>query len=214
MYRKAIILDFDDTIAASYQVRSDSLRKALSSYLGRQVTLEQVRSHWGLPFEKLIFQIDGSVEIEEFVAVYQNYMTSARPVALPGVPAALERWADLGILVVVFSASLTDLIRVDLDFLGISELIAEVFGSDRTRLPKPELSSIVDVLDWLVDQGVGRDEALYIGDSIADYEIAHKAGVDFIPVITGRHTESDFRNIGYRGITVKSLVDVDPFQER
>ncbi|MBI5147884.1 MAG: HAD family hydrolase [Parcubacteria group bacterium] len=51
--------------------------------------------------------------------------------------------------------------------------------------PKPDARNFI-VLDlWLRQQGISREEVLYVGDSLVDFEFASATGIKFIGVLTG-----------------------------
>lgn len=51
--------------------------------------------------------------------------------------------------------------------------------------PKPDVRSFDAVAKWLEESAIGKDEVLYVGDSLVDFELAAVVGLKFIGVLTG-----------------------------
>ncbi len=54
-----------------------------------------------------------------------------------------------------------------------------------TPFPKPDVRSFGSVEKWLEESGIGKNEVIYVGDSLVDFELAAAAGLRFVGVLTG-----------------------------
>ncbi len=79
-----------------------------------------------------------------------------------------------------------------------------IIGLDDVHIPKPDPAGLLYAIEKL---GVGKSDALYIGDSYIDAQTAENAGVDFAGVMTGSTTREMFEN--YNNICIgDSLTDI------
>jgi phosphoglycolate phosphatase len=64
-----------------------------------------------------------------------------------------------------------------LEWNGLDTYFDMVVSSLDVKYPKPHPESLFKILDFF---GIGPEEALYVGDSLVDYETSKAAGVPFI----------------------------------
>jgi phosphoglycolate phosphatase len=185
-----VIIDFDDTLVATYQVRALTLRRTAEK-LGAHIEEGAIRRLWGRPFPELIDGLVPSVPFEDFIASYRLEMMKDRPVAERGADEFLKRCRADAKKVLVHSSSRTDLIEQDLEMLGWRHLVDDVFGIDRTRYPKPDRRSLDMALGWLRVHGQPTGLTTYIGDSPNDSILAKLSGLPFIGVLSGLTDDPD-----------------------
>lgn len=199
----AVILDFDDTMAATFEVRSRTLLRALAE-AGAPTTHQRIAAAWGAPFEALVTALAPGVRFADFLPRYARAMAEDPPRLLPGVRELLTTLAGRQTPVVVHTSGHTELVRQDIEALRIAALVLDVYGSDRTGAAKPDPASLRPVLDRLDAARRHRPGLLYSGDSVRDFEVAHGNGVRFLGVLTGRTSEAEFRAAGCTGALVGS----------
>ena len=192
---------------ATFEVRSLTLVRTLGE-LGYSVDVPKVASNWGLPFPDLIQALAPGIDLESFANYYARAMEDEPPRLLPGSEEVLQRLHGRGIPALILSSSLTSLIQQDLRALAIEQYIAEVFGSDRSPVRKPDPRSLKPAIQLLAGMGCLESRILYIGDSLTDFVIAKDNGVSFVGVTTGFTTAAMMREGGFVGPVVSSLLEL------
>jgi len=203
----AVVIDFDDTIAASFDVHSNTLSKALGHF-GYRVNRSILEDYWGQQFPQLIRSLAPQIDYDAFLQHYYHVMNAASPRLLPGAFEFLEAMHSRRIVTVVHSSSLTQLIWQDLRTLAIDHLILDVFGSDRTVTTKPDPTSMDVVREYLSKRGCDLSKSLYVGDSVRDFMVARGNGMPFVAIGTGLNKLPEFRAAGYHNRVFDSLSDL------
>jgi phosphoglycolate phosphatase-like HAD superfamily hydrolase len=186
--RDDLLIDFDDTLVATYRIRSITLMRTARIF-GFELAQSAIRASWGKPFPKLIGDLLPGVPYENFLSVYSGEMDKDVPVGLPGAHELLLHCQDTGKRVIVHSSSRSNLIEQDIDKLGWSAMIEAVFGVDKTAYAKPDPRSLAAPLAFLGGSVDPAAKTLYIGDSPSDSVAAIGAGVPFVCVLTGLTVE-------------------------
>lgn len=186
-YRLAVF-DMDGTILDTLDDLRDSLNFALTENGYPQRSLEQVRSYVGNGIRKLIERgvPEGTAEAginavhAAFKAHYEEHCyDKTKP--YDGITDAIKRVRNAGMLTAVVSNKDDSAVKVLADrFFG--GLFDYSVGSREGIRKKPCPDSVNEVL---VNLGVKRDEAVYIGDSEVDIETAENAGMDCLTVLWG-----------------------------
>jgi phosphoglycolate phosphatase len=106
-----------------------------------------------------------------------------KPICFDGVGSLLEELEKAGYWLAVATGKSRKGLDRDLEVTGHGKF----FLSTRTvneAASKPDPQMLLDILDEL---GVGRSEALMVGDTTYDLEMAKNAGVAAVAVLTGSH---------------------------
>lgn len=118
------------------------------------------------------------------------------PTVLPGVEEALKTLREAGIkvgLTTGFSREITEVILEALGWTG-SELIDSTAAGDEVPAGRPEPYLIQKVME---DVGVTDPaKVISVGDTEADIQSAHKAGVTSVGVLTGHLSRREFADLG------------------
>ena len=144
-----------NTVGLGLRETIDQLVPGCDAALYQQV-LESYRAHW--------------------LATYQN-----QPLLFPGVPDTLRQLADAGYLLGIATGKS----RRGLDYALTRSGIESLFHATRTvdEAPsKPHPGMLFDILD---DLGVRPEEALMIGDTVYDLEMARSARMAGLGVLSG-----------------------------
>jgi len=80
-------------------------------------------------------------------------------------------------------------------------------GSDETQVHKPDPDVFLPLIEKLRENSIGREDILYVGDSLDDLKAATAAGIGFIAITTGLYSEEDFRKNGAQ-IILKDLTEL------
>jgi phosphoglycolate phosphatase-like HAD superfamily hydrolase len=188
--RSCILADFDETLVATFQVRSITLRRAARSF-GVEIDAAAIKDQWGKPFPELIAGILPAVKYEDFLPVYSAEMSKDIPVGQPGAERFLHYCRQAAKKVVIHSSSRTDLIAQDVAALGWSCLVEEIFGIDKTGFAKPDPRSLANPFAFFGESGGSASNMLYIGDSPNDSIVAGAWDVPMVCVLTGLVVDVD-----------------------
>jgi phosphoglycolate phosphatase-like HAD superfamily hydrolase len=208
----AVLFDFDDTLMATRQTRVPLIVDTLAEF-GCHVELTNVIGHWGKPFPQLIECLAPAVDYGVFHRQYSERMSSQAPVVLPGAAELLQRLRDTGTCVEIVSSGSRKLVLHDLEAGGLMTYVERVWACEDTGLCKPDPGVLDRPLEQLEDRGIPRRTVAYVGDSWADFRVAHSHGLHFVGVLTGLQSRADFVAAGVPSVHIVDTlraVRVDP----
>ena len=134
---------------------------------------------WVFDFEKENYH---TVAVE-WIDLYMERVTNAG--MNPGVKEVLEKIKQLGIPQYILSATELNMLKTQLDMLGISDYFEEVNGLDNIHAgSKTELGR-------LFAETIRPTKALVIGDTSHDYETALAMNADCV-LFTGGHMKREY----------------------
>ena len=183
-----IIWDLDGTLMDTLQDLWLSTNHALKVYGMKERTFEEVRSFVGNGVRKLIERAvpdgENNPQFEEVFAEFKrHYMVHCKDNTglYPGIAATLRELKARGMRMAIVSNKLQ---------AGVTELHREWFADTievaigeregMARKPAPDM-----VETALRELGVGKENAVYIGDSDVDLATARNAGLPCISVLWG-----------------------------
>ena len=182
MIVKIIIFDFDGVILESMDIKTNAFRELFNDYPEHLDTIVKyhIKNGGVSRYKKFLYiytdilqqplNEDTLNELgERFSHLVLQQISSCSLV--PGVQAFLEEYSKK---IALFIASGTP--EEELNYLVKQRDLSDYFkGIYGTPALKPEI--IVHILDA---EGVRREEAIFVGDAISDYEDAKKAGIPFV----------------------------------
>lgn len=209
MQYRAIIFDMDDTLIKTWESKWAHYRLVGKKYYGIEVTNEQLSTHWGKPFPKLVSSIFGEdVDLDEAI---QNFLRHDADFPKPGHDAAVEAVKMLhknGVVLGVVTSMLTDVAEEDIRREFPPDVFDFIQGADQTLAHKPDPLVFEPALRRLEEKGITDKKAmLYVGDALSDFYAAHGAGLDFMGVTTGFVDEASFTQAGATRV-LASLADL------
>ena len=183
-----IIWDLDGTLMDTLQDLWLSTNHALKAYGMKERTFEEVRSFVGNGVRKLIERAvpdgENNPQFEEVFAEFKkHYMVHCKDNTglYPGIAETLRELKARGMRMAIVSNKLQ---------AGVTELHREWFADTievaigeregMARKPAPDM-----VETALRELGVGKENAVYIGDSDVDLATARNAGLPCISVLWG-----------------------------
>ena len=173
--------DLDNTLIESNPQVFASFT-ALAAESGRAIDLEAVRSRLGVKLEEELGHWFAADEIEEAAVAYRRYYLefAAETRPLPGAHGALEAVRRAGARAIVITAKHASTVGQCCAAAGLEpdEVVPFVHGAEKAV-----------VINRL---GV----VLYVGDTPADMEAAHLAGVPGIAVTTGSFSADELAEAG------------------
>lgn len=204
---KLIILDFDGVIVESANIKTEAFRKLFSDYPEHvNAIVEYHKKHVGVSrYEKFSYIFENILKrpLSEEKMAELSKRFSALVVeeikACPPVPGALEFLEKYSKRVKLFIASSTpeEELRYLVKARGLQKYFRGMYGAPSK---KSEIA-------WRImeEEGVGKEEALFVGDSAEDYAGAEKAGIPFLgrvanladcPFSNGVKTIRDLNELG------------------
>lgn len=182
------IFDLDGTLLDTLQDLAASTNYALRSSGLPERTLDEVRSFLGNGMRRLIeLAVPGGESHPQFETVldtfHQHYQQHSLDLTgpYPGVTDLLARLRQHGKRVAVVSNKFDSAVR-DLMSHFFPGLVETAIGERAGIRRKPAPDTVEEALRQL---GVGKEGAVYVGDSEVDYQTACNSGLPCISVLWG-----------------------------
>jgi phosphoglycolate phosphatase len=182
--RTAIVFDLDGTLVDTAPDLTGALNAVLVAWNRPAVDPASVRTMVGNGVRALIargFAATGNgltpAEVEarvpDFLAYYGRHLADgSRP--YPGVVEGLERFRRLGFKLGVCTNKPHGLASELLDRLALTPFFDAILGGDSRAYRKPDPRHLIDTIDAM---GAKSHQAVMIGDSPADVNVARAAGI-------------------------------------
>jgi phosphoglycolate phosphatase len=182
---RAVIFDFDGTLADSYEAITASVNYVRAANCLPALPDAEIRKHVGRGLEQLLADLVPGTDVDRSVALYREHhvrVMGDHTRLLPGARSAVEALKRAGRLLAVCSNKKVAFTRSLLASLGIAPCFDAVLGPEDVPRPKPASDMLMAALHRL---GVTADEALYLGDMDIDVQTARAAGLPVWVVPTG-----------------------------
>lgn len=195
---KAVIFDFDFTLGDSSDGIIECTNYALKTMGFPERAPEDIKKTIGLSLSEMFFLLgnaDSTDKADEFARLYRekaDVVITASTTLYDGVPEVLRELRSLGIRCGIVTTKFHYRIDNILDKFSAADLIDIIIGGDDVLIEKPSPEGLLKAMEML---GAGKNEVLYVGDSLVDAKTAQSAGVDFAAVLTG--TTTDFSDYDY-----------------
>ena len=186
---KAVIFDLDGTMWDASETVTDAFNIRLAQMgIQRRITVEEMVGQMGRTLEEIASVFFGSVDPENAVNImrsctdYENqYIKTAGGRVYPGLERTLEGLKEDGWGVICVSNCQSGYIESFIDYLGLDGVFDDIECWGNTGLGKAENIK-------LVIQRNHVNKAVYVGDTMGDYNSALEAGADFIHAAYGYGT--------------------------
>ncbi len=202
---KAVIFDFDDTLVKTWVVKWNHHKAVAKQFYDIDLSDEQIREHWGKPFDTLIIHLYQNADsIENMRAANWSLEDQFLKEIHDGSLEVINSLLNKGIIIGIVTAAPKDFTLPDFVRLGFPvENIAVIQTADDTMVHKPDPDVFNPILEKLSARSIQKDEIVYVGDALTDFYAARDAGLDFIAVTTGLTTQDQFLNAGVLKIVNK-----------
>lgn len=192
-----IVWDFNGTLLDDIRAGIDAVNDMLARRgLSTIDSVEQYRALFCFPiieyYAKLGFDFEKedyyAVLAPEWVALYmENYKYST---LTPGAERTLQTLAALGYTQTLLSATEIEMLRGQLRDLGMGERFAEVWGLDNIHAG----GKIGTARAWR--EAHPDAKALFVGDSVHDWEVAQAVGADCVLYCGGHQSREQLSACG------------------
>lgn len=195
---KAILFDWDDTIAQTHTTVGLLYQNYVQAQGLPRPSLAEVLQHWGKPKALIAALLVPGLGVEEADKKFMEHVPegfSVKP--FEGVEATLHTLKQKGYILGVVSSGPKNGIQNSLHtFVNHSGLFAFIYSAEDCEFHKPDPRVFDGAMSKLQEIGITESEVLYVGDSLHDYVAAHERGIRFAAVLTGFTTREQFLEIG------------------
>lgn len=173
---KAIIYDLDGTMIDSFRMNIMPLVKIVEEETGQKTSYEELVKYTAWQGKEILADLKIK-DIETVYARWVRYMNESDEVAplYAGFEEVLETF-DGRMLQAVVSSKTKEQYQIDIVQKGIDKYICTAILAEDTSKHKPNPEPLLKCLEKL---NVKPEEAVYIGDSLYDYQAAVNANIDF-----------------------------------
>lgn len=190
MALKAVLFDFDGTLADSNKLITDSFLHVLEPAFPGKYNEESVQLFNGPSLDAVLTELFPE-NAEEMIRKYRTYNSAHHDdliTTFPDVKESLATLQNAGLkLAIVSTKSNVNLIR-GLDLLGLTDYFEVIVGnSDYTHF-KPDPEPLEVAMKAL---NVEPLDCMMVGDNSHDIEAAHNAGVTSVFVTWSRKSEKE-----------------------
>ena len=191
-----IIWDFNGTlfqdidagiVSVNTMLRERSLPEIESVEAYREIFRFPVIDYYrdlGFDFDKEPFDVLAPIWIDLY-----NKNSESAPLQV-GAREALEELGELGIPQLLLSATEINMLKGQLEVLGITEYFDEIMGLDNIHAH----SKAAIALEWMAKHPNARP--LFIGDSLHDAEVASAVGADCVLLSNGHQSRTRLETCG------------------
>ncbi|MFI2609397.1 HAD family hydrolase [Kitasatospora sp. NPDC018619] len=211
---RAVLFDLDDTLVVTAEVKWAHHKAVARRFYGIDLTDEELRLHWGKPFDLMIralYRDSDTVERmrEANLSLEEEFLKRPLPGAVEVVHELWNRGLDVG---VVTSTNRLSALR-DVERIGVpTDRLALLQGADDSPHHKPDPRVFDAALATLGARGIAARDVWYVGDALIDHAAATGAGLRFVGVATGFCRREDFVRAGAEHVLddVRRLPDLLP----
>jgi len=182
-----LVFDWDGTVLDSVSAIVACTRQTLEELSRPALPDQQIRDLIGLGLRETVEVLCPGCDDSLFGEVLATYRQlwhatyNKMPTAFPGVPETLSCLKAEGYLLAVATAKSRSGLSADMERSGLAPLFDATRTVDEAR-SKPDPQMVLDLLD---EMGVLARQALVIGDTVHDLQMARNAGVVGVAVTSG-----------------------------
>lgn len=190
---KAVLFDFDGTLANTLPLCFDAFRTVFMEYDQRYLEDNDIKAMFG-PSETEI--IAGNLihhnKEEAIELFYLHYEQNHKRLVVPSseISALLQYIKETGKKMAIVTGKARRSLDISLSQLHMNNLFDVIITGDDVEKPKPDPEGLLKAIHQL---GVKPHEAMYIGDSNADLQAGASANV----WTAGVHWLSDYQDIEF-----------------
>ena len=186
MRLKAVLYDFDGTLADSTELIMRSYRHTMTTHLGECPPDERWLEGFGTPLDTQIRRFARSAaEFGAMMDTYRGYQSLHHDTLLTPFPGTLETvdaLARRGLRLAIVTSKHREATLRGMDLCGLVEHFPVIVTPEDVSHPKPHPEPVLHALDRL---GVRPEEAVFVGDSPHDMAAGKAAGTRVAAALWG-----------------------------
>lgn len=191
---RGVCFDWDDTLVRTIEAKWQHHKEVARKFYDIELSDEDLARHWGVPFDDLIrYLYQDRDTLENMRAANRSLADRYPKSAHQGATTILEALFEAGIQVGIVTSTSRSHVVPELDRLNFPDGLLFIQAAEHTSYHKPDPRVFEPALTCFFEANIDRSEIVYVGDSMIDYEAAHRASIDFIGVTTGLYTSEHFR---------------------
>ncbi|SOC42619.1 HAD family hydrolase [Ureibacillus acetophenoni] len=195
---KAIIFDFDGTLADSGECGLLATQKAFEECNLPIPTKEIVDYYMGIPIEQSFHEMTNhTLNDESFSELLQRFRQAYKTfeeqtiTAFPQIDEVLKTLGKNGIMTFVVSSKKTDVLYRNLQKLQLDQHLTDWIGSDQVEHYKPHPDGILKIVERY---SLDVNDCVMVGDAIFDIQMGKSAGCKTVAVNWGSHSKDQLLN--------------------
>ena len=171
---KTVIFDFDGTLVDTIPLCIEAFKKTLKKYLNKDFSTQEITSYFG-PNETGILKtlLDDKWEsaLNDYLEYYESLHTSELK-TVPGIVELLDYLKENKTRLAIVSGKGSESMAISLKHLGIESYFEHVMtGSEHGAEKELHLKTLLESM------GIDSTEAVYVGDTAYDMEVANSLGM-------------------------------------
>lgn len=204
-----VIWDFNGTVLDDVKIGIESVNTLLKRRkLKTLESVEEYRSVFGFPIIEYYKRIGFDFSKEDFSAVAREWVDEymknvVRAKAVCGVIGVIEKLKKCGLSQVLVSATEINMLKKQLDMLGISELFDGIYGLDNIHAQ----NKVSTAMEWRKQNPNAK--AIVVGDTDHDFETSVSIGADCVLCCSGHQPKSELLKLGVP--VIDSVLELESF---
>ena len=191
MPTRAVLFDFDGTLADSFPAITASTNHVRRLYGLPELAESEVRRYVGLGLENLMQELVPTAPPADAVAAYRAHHPSVMLTGtklMPGVAETIPVLRRRGVKLGVCSNKRVEFTKQLVRALGLGDYFDVILGPDDVGVPKPDPAMLLEAARRL--GGSSRD-TIYVGDMAVDVEAGKAAGMETWLILGGAAGHED-----------------------
>lgn len=192
---RAIILDYDDTLVQTRQVRYNTLKRLARERYRFDLRDAAIDALWGRPaheFMQILFGISAA-DLGDLWTAYDALCRDEPNRPHRGAREFVEAFRSRMPVGILTSSSIRR-VRAELETADLPEhLFARIQAVEDTTVHKPNPAVFEPWLGYLDREGIAAADALYVGDFLHDHQAATGAGLQFVGMAHSADAARTFR---------------------
>jgi AHBA synthesis associated protein len=190
---RAVIFDLDGVLVDSLEVMREAFRTAYREVVGDgPVPFDEYQRYLGRYFPDIMRLMGLPLSMQE-PFVRESYRLAHRVRLFDGIPEVLDALREHGLRLAVATGKSGPRARSLLERLDVLPRFEHVIGSDQVTRAKPA-PDIVRLALELLD--VAPDQAVMVGDAVADLDSARGAAVPVVAALWGESDQAELLAAG------------------
>ncbi|NIO38686.1 HAD-IA family hydrolase [Candidatus Bathyarchaeota archaeon] len=199
---KAVVFDVDGVLIDSNETIIQAYEKTAEKRGLRIPSPQEIIDLMGRPLVEIVRILWPNVNVELFTKDFRRLFMD-EDLVVPAIKGAVEIVKEIresGLRIGAISGKIMFFIERHLKEAGFNiNWFEAVVSFETTKKHKPDPEPLLYAINRL---GVQPTEAVYVGDSISDYECAKNAEVEYVAVLTGSLNREDLKKL-----KVKNVID-------